>query len=191
MRYSGTRCHTTQQHIFQAPLQNKCCHLSVLHRSWVLLDWELIISTEAQNSNYVCVPKCVGFIFLLLQSIHRWLCSPETIHRFFCFQSTDRCELLQQRDCTIILLLHTIWFRSTMYCSSLHLLQHREIQINYEHLFCRVFYSPLVRDSNSLKLKILMYPQFIKEELSYRAPKWHSKIPPEDHDRQESLNLFP
>lgn len=63
-----------------------------------------------------------------------------------------------------------------MYCYSLYLLQHLEIPIDYELLFYRVFYSPLVRDPSSLKLKILMvkgklYPQFIKEELSYRAPK--------------------
>lgn len=136
-----------------------------------------------------------GFIFLFEQSKHRWLYSPQTmIHSFLCLHSIDRCELLQQRDCAITLLLYTIWSHSTMYCNSLYLLQHLEIPIHYEHSLYRVFYSPLVRDLSPLKLKNLMvkgklYPQFIKEELSYRAPKWLLKITLEDRDSQEALNL--
>lgn len=82
-----------------------------------------------------------------------------------------------------------------MYCYSLYLLQHLEIPIDYELLFYSVFYSPLVRDPSPLKLKILMvkgklYPQFIKEELSYRAPKWLPNITLKDHDRQEAVNFI-
>lgn len=129
--YSGTHNYKIQ-HSCQASLKEKCYHLSVLHRNWTLLTvWQQFLQNP-KTLIFSVFSYVTRFIFLSEQSKHRWFCSPQAmIHTLLYPQSTNRCELILQRHCAVILLLSTIWSQRTVYYYY-SLLCYIEIPTEYE-----------------------------------------------------------